>query len=207
MASELSQLLAGLEEEKVLSLVRDRLGRGDGPLTLVEECRAGMAVVGERYEKGEYFLSDLVMSAEVFRNAMGLIEPHLKGVAVGSRGVVVMGTAQGDIHDIGKNIVAAMLRCSGFTVYDLGVDVPPLAFVEKVKETGAPVVGMSVLLTTSFNSLKQTVEALRASGNPKILIGGGPVSDIVCSHVGADGWGKDAMDAVKLCQRYADARQ
>lgn len=85
MASELSQLLADLEEEKVLSLVRDRLGKGDGPLTLVEECRASMAVVGERYEKGEYFLSDLVMSAEVLRNAMGLIEPHLRGAAVSSR--------------------------------------------------------------------------------------------------------------------------
>lgn len=204
MANELSHLLADLDEDGVLSAVKERLGNGDDPLKLVEECRAGMAVVGERYERGEYFLSDLVMSAEVFKSAIEIIEPRLKGgMAASSKGTVVMGTAHGDIHDIGKNIVTAMLRCSGFLVHDLGVDVPPQAFVDKVKETGAKVVGVSVLLTTSFNSLKQTVEALRAAGETKVLIGGGPVSGIVVSHVGADGWGKDAMEAVNLCKKYA----
>lgn len=206
MGGELSQLLADLEEARVLSLVQDKLEAGEDPLVLVEECRAGMVLVGGRYERGEYFLSDLVMSSEVFKNAVALIEPRLKGgVGPKSLGTVVMGTAQGDIHDIGKNIVTAMLRCSGFQVYDLGVDVPPQAFVDKVQETSAPVVGISVLLTTSFGTMKQTIEALRAAGRVKVLVGGGPVNEMVCSHVGADGWGKDAMAAVSLCQKYSGA--
>lgn len=208
MAETLPQLMSDLEEERALSLVRERLQAGDDPLSLVADCRAGMSIVGERYEKGEYFLSDLVMSAEVFRNAMALIEPHLKGdLAASSVGTVVIGTAQGDIHDIGKNIVGSMLRCSGFQVCDLGVDVPPQAFVEKVKETGARVVGISVLLTTSFHALKETVAALRAAGDTRVLIGGGPVSEMVSSHTGADGWGRDAMEAVGLFRKYVGAEK
>lgn len=207
MASELSQLLADLEEERVLSLVRERLESGEDPMQLVEDCRAGMARVGERYEKGEYFLSDLVMSAEVFKNAVALIEPRLKGgMASHSIGTIVIGTAQGDIHDIGKNIVIAMLRCSGFDVHDLGVDVPAQSFVDKVKETGASVAGISVMLTTSYGAMKHTVEALRGATSAKILIGGGPVNDMVCEHAGADGWGKDAMEAVSLCRTLAGQR-
>ncbi|MDP2660251.1 MAG: cobalamin-dependent protein [Dehalococcoidia bacterium] len=208
MAGELSGMLADLQEEAVLAQVKERLGAGEEPLLLVEECRRGMAQVGERYEAGEYFLSDLVMSAEVFRNAVSLIEPYLEGgITDQAMGKVVIGTSQGDIHDIGKNIVGAMLRCSGFEVHDLGVDVAPQSFVDKVKETGAAVVGISVLLTTSFATLKESVDALRAGCDVKVLIGGGPVSQMVCSHVGADGWGKDAMEAVGLCRKYAGARQ
>jgi 5-methyltetrahydrofolate--homocysteine methyltransferase len=208
MVGGLPQLLANLEEDGVLSLVQKRLEQGEDPMALVEECRAGMALVGERYEKGEYFLADLVMSSEIFKNAMSFIEPRLKdGLGTKSLGTVVIGTAQGDIHDIGKNIVTAMLRSSGFQVHDLGVDVPPQAFVDKVRETGAPLVGISVLLTTSFGAMKQTIEELRAAGSTRILVGGGPVNETVVTHVGADAWGKDAMEAVSLCKKFVGAVQ
>lgn len=204
MAGEVSRLIADLEEDAALLLVSQRLEAGADPLSLVEECRAGMSLVGERYEKGEYFLSDLVMSAEVFKSAIALIEPRLRnGVTASVIGQAIVGTAHGDIHDIGKNIVVAMLRCSGFEVHDLGVDVAPQAFVDKARETGARVVGISVLLTTSFATLKQTVQALRALDGVAVLIGGGPVNEMVCEHVGADGWGKDAMEAVGHFKRLA----
>ncbi|WP_027717947.1 cobalamin B12-binding domain-containing protein [Desulfovirgula thermocuniculi] len=203
--SDLAQLVADLQEDKVLSEVKARLEAGEDPLAIIEEARRGMQVVGERFEQKEYFVSDLVMSAAIFAQITELIGPHLKKEAAGGKGKVVIGTVKGDIHDIGKNIVIAMLQCHGYEVIDLGVDVSPERFVEAVKESGARIVGMSALLSAVFPSIKETVEAFAAAGlrdKVKIMIGGAPVDEKVREYAGADAVGRDAMAAVYLADRF-----
>jgi methanogenic corrinoid protein MtbC1 len=127
--SRLQALLADLDEEQVLAQVRQRLDAGDDALAIVEDCNAGMRLVGERYEQGEYFVSALIMSGEIFREVVELVQPHLaRRVTDGTTGVVLLGTVRGDIHDIGKNMAAMLLECHGFRVVDLGVDVPAEEF-------------------------------------------------------------------------------
>ncbi len=205
MAESLSSLVAEIEETKTLETVREALSAGTDPLSLVESLRDGMAVVGERFESKEYFLPDLIMAGEIFKEAIALIEPHLVAGSTSSRGAVVVGTVQGDIHDIGKNLVATMLKCNGFDVHDLGVDVAPEAFVAKTRETGAKLVAMSGLLTLAFDAMKNTVEALSEAGlrdSTKIMIGGGPVNETVLEYCGADAYGKDPTEAVRLAVGY-----
>jgi len=205
MTESLSSLIAEIEETKTLAAVREALSQGTDPLSLVESLRDGMSIVGERFESKEYFLPDLIMAGEIFKEAIALIEPHLAGGSATSRGAVVVGTVQGDIHDIGKNLVATMLRCSGFEVHDLGVDVPPEAFVNKARETGAKLVALSGLLTLAFDAMKNTVEALAEAGlreTTKIMIGGGPVNEVVLEFCGADSYGKDPTEAVRLAIGY-----
>ncbi|SMB94951.1 Methanogenic corrinoid protein MtbC1 [Thermanaeromonas toyohensis ToBE] len=201
----LGQLLADLQEEKVLNEVRAQLAAGKDPLQIIEECRQGMQLVGERFEQKEYFVSDLVMSAAIFSQVTELIAPHLKGEAGGPKGKVVIGTAKGDIHDIGKNIVIAMLQCHGYEVIDLGVDVEPQKFVDAVRESGAGIVGISCLLTVAFPALKETVDAFVEAGirdRVKIMIGGAPVNEKVKEYAGADAVGRDAMAAVNLAREF-----
>lgn len=210
MSNDISLLIAEIEEEGTLRAVREALSEGSDPLSLVEALREGIAVVGERFAAKEYFLPDLIIASEIFKDAIGLIEPHLKGESSTSRGAIVIGTVQGDIHDIGKNLVATMLSCSGFEVHDLGVDVPPEAFVDKIRETGAKVVGMSGLLTLAFDAMKNTVEAIEEAGlrgRTKIMIGGGPVNETVLKYCGADAYGKDPTKAVKLADSYLAGQQ
>jgi len=205
LADKLADLLCELEEDAVLAQARERVSRGDDPLEIIEECRRGMETVGRRFENKEYFITELIMAGEIFGAVMEIVEPALKGRQAATIGKIVVGTVQGDIHDIGKNIVRTMLRCSGFEVYDLGVDVPPEKFVEKIKEVGAPLVGLSALMTTSFNPMKETVEAIASAGlrdKVKILIGGGPVNEKVREFVGADAFGKDVTTAIELGRNY-----
>lgn len=205
MTEPLASLLAEIDETGTLAAVREALARGTDPLSLVESLRDGMSVVGERFESKEYFLPDLIMAGEIFKEAIALIEPHLAGVSSTPRGAVVVGTVQGDIHDIGKNLVATMLKCNGFEVHDLGVDVSPESFVAKTRETGAKLVAMSGLLTLAFDAMKSTVEALAEAGlrdSVKIMIGGGPVNETVLEYCGADAYGKDPTEAVKLAVGY-----
>ncbi len=205
MSESISSLIAEIEETKTLETVREALSAGTDPLSLVESLRIGMAIVGERFETKEYFLPDLIMAGEIFKEAIALIEPHLAGVSSTTRGAVVVGTVQGDIHDIGKNLVATMLKCNGFEVHDLGVDVPPETFVAKTRETGAKLVAMSGLLTLAFDAMKNTVEALAEAGlrdSTKIIIGGGPVNETVLEFCGADAYGKDPTEAVRLAVGY-----
>lgn len=208
MAEVLAAMLAGLKEDETLAEVRKALDGGTDPLELVEGLREGMAEVGRRFEEKDYFLSELIMSAEIFKEAIALIEPHLAAGAGQSKGSVVIGTVKGDIHDIGKNIVATLLRCEGFDVHDLGVDIPPSSFVDKLKETGAPVLALSGLLTLAFDSMKETVETLAEAGlrdKVKVIIGGGPVNEKVVEYSGADAYGADAAQAVKLVGEYVGA--
>jgi methanogenic corrinoid protein MtbC1 len=204
----ISLLLADIEEEKTLQAVRDSLDQGEDPLSLVEALRDGMSLVGERFEQKEYYLPDLIMSGEIFKEAIELITPHLSGTKTDSRGAIVMGTVQGDIHDIGKNIVSTLLKSNGYDVHDLGVDVPPAVFVEKLKETEASLLALSGLLTLAFDSMKATVESLSEAGlrdRVKVIVGGGPVDESVRAYAGADEVGKNATDAVKLADRFLAA--
>ena len=200
-------LLADLDEEAVLAVVHERLTAGDDPLQIIEDCNEGMRQVGQRYESGEFFVSGLIMSGEIFREVVELVQPLLVQQNQGhSSGTVLVGTVSGDIHDIGKNIAGMLLACHGFTVIDLGVDVPPSTFASKAIEIKPDVVGLSGLITASFDAMKTTVAALRAQSQEKrcsfpIVIGGGMIDEQVCRYVGAAYWVTNAMDGVRLCQR------
>jgi methanogenic corrinoid protein MtbC1 len=206
--TRITSLLGDLEEDQLLEAVKQSLSAGADPMAIVEACRDGMEVVGKRFSDEEYFVSELIYSAELFTNVMKIVSPRLPASAdEGSKIKVVFGTVRDDIHDIGKDIVIAMLRCGGFEVYDLGINVPPKVFVDKVKETGAKIVGMSGLLTIAYASMEETVKALKAAGlNVKTMIGGGMTNELVCNKVGADGWGSSAMDAVNLAKKFSEVK-
>ena len=205
MSDELATAMADLEESTVLKLVRQRLDAGEDPLAILASCRDGMTQVGKRFEANEYFISELIMAGEIFKEATALISPRLKMDAIGSRGKVVIGTVKGDIHDIGKDIVVSLLKAANYDVRDLGVDVPAQKVVDAVKETGATVVGLSGLLTIGFDSMKETLAALVAAGlrsKVKVMIGGGSVTETVKEYTGADAWGTDAQAAVSFCNQW-----
>ena len=203
---EIPTALAELNEQEAARLVKERLDAGDDPMTILDDLRRGMDIVGERYKAGDYFLSELIVSGEIFKDSMKLVEPHLKADATASATKIVLGTVKGDIHNIGKDIVAVLLKGAGFEVYDLGIDVPPQAFVDKLKETGAPILGMSGLLTPSFDSMKETIEAIKEAGlrdKVKVVIGGGVVTELVQRHTGADAFTDDGLEGVEICRRFA----
>jgi len=205
MQTDISSSLVELAEEQVLEGVSLALAEGTEPIALVEQLREAMSVVGRRFEEKEYYLSELIMSAEIFKEAMALIEPHLSGSTGDTRGRLVIGTVKGDIHDIGKNIVATLLRCEGFEVIDLGVDVPTQRFVEQTRDSGARLLALSGLLTPAFDAMKETVDALADAGlrpDVKVIIGGGPVNQSVVEFTGADAWGRDAAGAVRLAAEH-----
>ncbi|MBN2027514.1 MAG: corrinoid protein [Actinobacteria bacterium] len=205
VSERIAALIAEVEEDETLEEVRKALDDGTDPLGLVESLREGMTVVGERFEAKEYFLPDLILAAEIFKEAIALIEPRLKSDNIATKGTVVIGTVHGDVHDIGKNIVATMLKCNGYDVHDLGVDVSPQAFVDKASSTNAGLVAMSGLLTLAFDAMKDTVDALAEAGlrdRLKIIIGGGPVNEKVLDYCGADALGKDPAEAVKLADKH-----
>jgi len=210
--SVLAQLVADLEEETVLELVDQRLRAGDDPLKLIEECNEGMRAVGQRYERGEYFVAGLIMSGEIFREVVELVLPWLEQPAANaSKGLGLVGTVSGDIHDIGKNIFGMLLSCHGFEVIDLGVDVPPAAFAARAIEVKPDFVGLSGLITASFTSMKTTVEALKVEARQHrlsfpVIIGGGLIDEQICQYVGADYWVPDAMAGVRLCEDLMSKR-
>ncbi len=202
--TELTQALVELEEERVKSLVEERLQSGEEPLNLIKELNLGMVQIGKLFEDNQYFLSELIMSGEILKEVMNRLEPLLTGAkSQDAAGVVVIGTVQDDIHDIGKNIVATLLKGTGFEVIDLGVDVPPEKFVAAIKESGAKVLGLSALLNLTFPSLKKVVDALVEAGirdDVKVVIGGAPCNEQVREYAGADYYAKDAAMGVKICQ-------
>ena len=205
--SELANAIADLKEDEVKKIVQDKIASGTNPMSIVDECRQGMEIVGKRYKDKEYFLGELIMSGEIFKEAMAVVEPKLKaGQSKKPVAKMVLGTAKGDIHSIGKDIVAMLLNAAGFEIYDVGVDAAPEVFINKLKETGAPILGISGLLTPSFESMKQTVQALEAAGlrkKVKVIIGGGIVTEVVRKYVGADAFTDDAPEGVELCKKLA----
>jgi len=206
MSVELVALLSDLKEKEALELAQKRLDAGDDPLDILNDAKKAMEIVGQRFEKGDYFIPDLVYSGEMLQGVSDIVKPKLTGEAGGEKlGKFILGTVAGDIHDIGKNIVTFMLDINGFEVYDLGVDVPAEKFIEKIKETEAPVVGLSGFLTLAFDSMKETIQAIKDAGlrdKVKIIIGGGPVDEEVSEYTGADAFGVDAMEAVSLSKGF-----
>jgi methanogenic corrinoid protein MtbC1 len=209
MAKELVSTLADLKEKEALKIVEDRLGAGEDPLKILDDARRAMEVVGNRFADGKYFIPDLVYSGEILQVITDRVRPKLTGVVEVKRvGKVIVGTVAGDIHDIGKNIVVFMLDVNGFEVYDLGVDVPAEKFVEKIKESGAPIVGLSGFLTLAYDSMKHTVEAIKDAGlrdKVKVMVGGGQITEEVKKYTGADAYGKDAMAGVSLAKKWVGA--
>ncbi len=210
MAEDLVSTLADLKEKEVLKIVKDRLSAGEEPLKILNDARRAMEIVGKRFANSEYFIPDLVYSGEILKAVNEMVKPKLaKAAGVKRLGKVVFGTVAGDIHDIGKDIVVFMLDVNGFEVYDLGVDVPAQKFVDKIKESGAPIVGLSGFLTLAFDSMKQTIEAIKSAGlrdKVKVMIGGGQITEEVRKYTGADAFGKDAMAGVTLAQKWVGAK-
>ena len=210
MAKDLVKTLADLKEQDVIKIVRDRLNTKEDPLRVLEDAKKGMEIVGKRFAAGEYFIPDLVYSGEILKSVTELVKPKLsKGTETNKLGKIVFGTVAGDIHDIGKDIVVFMLDVNGFEVYDLGVDVPAQKFVDKVKETGSSILGLSGFLTLAFDSMKQTVDTVNTAGlrdKVKIMIGGGQITEEVRKYTGADAYGKDAMAGVTLAKKWAGAK-
>jgi methanogenic corrinoid protein MtbC1 len=195
--------IAELEEQTALALVRQRIEAAEDPLLILGDCQEGMRQVGERYERNQYYLAGLIMGGEIFRQVMELLQPVVETRISGrASGRILLGTVQGDIHNLGKNILTMLLRCHRFTVYDLGVDVSPVEFAERAREIRPDIVGLSGLLTSSYEAMRETVAMLRAGGSrAPIIIGGGQLSEQVCQYVEADYWNTDAVVGVDLCQR------
>jgi 5-methyltetrahydrofolate--homocysteine methyltransferase len=206
MSGELVKLLSDLKEPEALEFVGDALAKGVDPMTLLEDAKQGMSIVGERFAKGDYFIPDLMFSGEILKGIVKMLEPHLKTVEKAERlGKVVVGTVAGDIHNIGKDLVVFMLDVSGFEVLDLGIDVPAQKFVDAVKESGSKIIGLSGFLTLAFDSMKKTVDAIQEAGlrdKVKIMIGGGQIDEQVRNYTGADAYGRDAVAAVQLAKGW-----
>jgi corrinoid protein of di/trimethylamine methyltransferase len=199
------------EEELAVSLTRQALEQGLSPLEIIEQGLApGIEVVGEKFSCGEYFLPHLVMAGNTMKAALTWLEPALKasGMTRETLGTVVLGTVAGDIHEIGKSLVGTMLTASGFVVHDLGVDVPVGKFIAAVRETGADLLGLSALLTTTMGVQRKVIEELTEAGlrdRVKVMVGGAPVSGQWAQEIGADGYAEDAAGAVALARQLVGA--
>ena len=196
-----------LNIDDICALVTACLDGGLDPGTIIQEgISAGLETVGRMFEEGDYFLADLIMAGEVVKEAMPLLQERMSQGGGKGKGKVILATVAGDIHEIGKNIVGMILSANGYDVIDLGVDVPARKIIETVKETGAGFIGLSALLTTMVDSIKEVVESSRAAGlrdRVRIVIGGACTSDDLCREMGADAYGETAIDALRILNRYA----
>ncbi len=208
MNKELSLALADFDEEYVLETLKTRLEAGEPPLALLKELQKGMNLVGERYGK-EYYLSDLMLSADLFNNSMKILMPFLSAEKGDFIGRILIGTPKGDIHDLGKNIFCSLARGNGFEVMDLGVNVPVETFIEKVKEFKPHILGFSSLITPAFGPMKEVVDTLTAQNlraSLKVIVGGGVVTATVQEFINADGYTTDAMDGLTQCKAFVGAQ-
>ncbi|MCZ7664699.1 MAG: cobalamin-dependent protein [Thermoleophilia bacterium] len=207
----LTLAMTALDEQTVLALVKEALADSTSALAVVQACERGMRGVGERYEQEEVFLTGLIMAGEIFRQVLTLTQSDLEQELAGSAsGKVLLGTVAGDIHNIGKNLVGTALRSFGFTVTDLGVDVSPKRFVEEARAFQPDVVGLSGLITASYQSMRETIGLLREHAadlgrRVPVVIGGGTIDERVREFVGADYWTVDALEGVRICQRITSA--
>jgi 5-methyltetrahydrofolate--homocysteine methyltransferase len=198
--------IADMRENDAIALTKQLLDGGADPLAILDDSRAAMEIVGKRFEVGDYFLPELILAGEMLKQIAALVKPRLGEASESQkRAKIVIGTVKGDIHDIGKDIVAFMLDVNGFEVYDLGVDVPAQTFVDKIVTIKPEIVALSGFLTLAFSAMKETIAAIDAAGlrdGVKIMIGGGSVDDHVRVYTGADGFGSDAMTAVSLAKNW-----
>jgi trimethylamine corrinoid protein len=210
MAGDLATLLADLKEEEAIKVTKERLAKGDNPLKILEDARKGMEMVGKRFSSGEYFIPDLIYSGEILKEVNDIVKPKLTGnLQTKKIGKFLLATVAGDIHDIGKDIVAFMMDISGFEVIDLGIDVPKDKIVAAIKANKPQIVGLSGFLTLAFDSMKETIDAIKAAGlrnNVKIMIGGGQIDEEVKKYTGADAFRPDAVSAVALAKEWVGAK-
>ncbi len=209
MSKELVNAIAEMKEQEALKLAKEMVEGGSEPMAILDAARKAVDIIGQRYEEETYFLPELILAGVMLEQITEIVKPEVtKAPEVEGKGKVVMGTVEGDIHDIGKNIVTFMLDVNGFEVLDLGVDVPPQKFVEAIKDFQPQVIGLSGFLALAFDSMKNTVEAIKTAGlrdKVKIMIGGGQISDEVKKYTGADAYGKDAMAGVSLAKKWVGA--
>ncbi|MCL2825821.1 MAG: cobalamin-dependent protein [Eggerthellaceae bacterium] len=208
-ANEITQQMSDLDEDALLESLTGVINEDpDSAMAALQACQAGLEQVGKRFEAQEYFLSDLVYAGELMTDAAAILKPALAESTTASLGKVVICTVKGDIHNIGKNIVCTMLDAAGFEVIDLGVDVPAADIVQAVKDSGAKIVALSSVLTLAVDSIQEAIAAFVAAGirdQVKIIIGGGPVSAVVCENTGADAWARNPRDGVNICREWATA--
>jgi len=200
---EISDALTKLEEDKVLQYVKEKIDANEDPIKILEACRKGMAEIGKGDD--EIFLTDLIMAGEIFNEALELLMPKLKNSITKSVGKIVIGTVEGDIHNIGKDIAIKFLKAEGFEVIDLGVNVPAQKFVDAIKEYNPHIVGMSGLLTLSIKPMKKSIETIDAANlrdKVKVIIGGERVDEEVCIYVGADAWVNDVIEGIKIIKKW-----
>ncbi|MBN2535458.1 MAG: cobalamin-dependent protein [Spirochaetales bacterium] len=206
MSKKLINAISDMKEKEAIGIVRDMVKSGTQPMAILDSVREAMDIVGQRYEKGTYFLPELILAGDMMNQITELVKSGVdKAPQTKSRGKVLMGTIEGDIHSIGKDIVTFMLDVNGFEVLDLGVNVPVQKFTDAIREFKPQVVGLSGFLTLAFDAMKETISAIKKEGlrdNLKIMIGGGQMDEQVKIHTGADAFGKDAMAAVTLAKNW-----
>ena len=205
MQEDLAQAIVDFDKDVVLGTITQRLKDGDAPIQLIRELQDGMGRIGQKFETGDFFLSELLMSADLFSKAMQILEPRLRETAMDTIGRIVVGTPKGDIHDIGKNIFVTVAKGNGFEVIDLGINVPAQRFVDAIGELNPQILGFSALLTPSFEPMKQVVDMLKEKGwreNLKIIVGGGVTTDTVKKYIGADAQTTDVMEGIKQCKGF-----
>lgn len=204
---DLAEMIKELQETKLLSEVQKKKEDGITALAILQELQDGMQRVGEEFEAGNYYLSELIMSGVIFEKAMDIIKENLtQSNKKAEYGTFVIGTVKDDIHYIGKNIAANLLACRGFNVVDLGEDVPKGTFLEAIHVHNPKVVGLSCLLTTCFDSMKETIDAIKAAGSsvvPPVIVGGATIDQSICDYVGADAYCNDANKGIKIAQKLA----
>jgi methanogenic corrinoid protein MtbC1 len=210
MSKQLVNAIADMREDETLQLVKEMVAGGSEPMAILGAAREAMDIVGKRYEEGAYFLPELMLAGEMLNQITDILKPEMaKLPEIKRHGKVLIGTVEGDIHDIGKDIVTFMLDVNGFEVRDLGVNVPAQKFVEAIQEFQPQVVGLSGFLTLAFDTMKETVEAIKAASlrdRVKIMIGGGQINEDIKEYTGADAYGNDAMAGVSLAKKWVGAK-
>lgn len=206
---ELKTAMGDLEEETVLEMLNDVMADGGSSASeAMTACQEGMNIVGARFAGGEYFVGDLIFSGELMTEAMDIIRPALTQSSGEGYGKMILCTVEGDLHDIGKNIVRAMMEAGGFEVVDLGIDTAPATIVKAAKEQNIRIIALSGVLTLAIDAMKATVEAFKDAGmrnDVKIIIGGAPITAPVCEQVGADAWAINPAEGVTICRKWAKA--
>jgi len=208
MSEKLVDAIVNMKEDEAVSITNELIEGGEDPVKILAACREAVGVVGKRFEEGTYFLPELIMAGEMLSEISKIVKPKLQGAQESKKaGKVLIGTVEGDIHDIGKDIVTFMLDVNGFDVLDLGIDIPPAKFVEAIKDFQPEVVGLSGFLTLAFDSMVETVKAIKDAGlrdKVKIMIGGGQIDEVIKEYTGADAYGLDAIAAVNLTKEWIE---
>ena len=201
----LKDSIVNFDSEGVSALAENALGAGISAYEAIMSGMAeGMKIVGEKYQRGEFYLADLLLATDTFNEGMKVLSPHLRSLERPPQARVVIGTVEGDLHDIGKNLVKYMLEAAGFEVHDLGVDVTAAQFVNKAREHSVPIVAMSALISTTFPHMREAVNSIRKSGiTARIIVGGATLNTAAAKALGADGFGKDAVEGANLCKNWS----